>query len=121
MGIVMDWVWPYGLIDLGWKFWAVWLVLDVFWAVVVFLFVPETTGKSLEEIDERFVEGVRWFVTVRDRGIEGGKRRDSVLAATGEGFESVEMDDDIRRRGVSPDAEQMDPAEYSAGSHEVQK
>ena len=121
MGIVMDWVWPYGLIDLGWKFWAVWLVLDVFWAVVVFLLVPETTGKTPEEIDERFMEGVRWFVTVRDRRVEDGKRGGGVSAATGEGFDGVEMDDDIRRRGVSPDEEQIDPPESTMTREELTK
>ena len=121
MGIVMDWVWPYGLIDLGWKFWAVWLVLDVFWTVVVFLLVPETTGKTLEEIDERFVEGVTWFVTVRDRRVEGRKRGGEVSAATGEGFESIEMDDDIRRRGVSPDTGETDDLEIHATREEAGK
>ena len=116
---MMDWILVYGLGDLGWKFWAVWLVLDVFWAVMVFLLLPETAGKSLEKIDERFVEGVGWFVTVRDRRIEGGKSAGDVSARIGGGFESVEMDDNIRRKGVSPDAEQMGPPGNPATTEEL--
>ena len=119
--LMIDWVMLYGLVDLGWKFWAVWLVLDVFWAVLVFLLVLETARKSLEEIDERFVEGVRWFITVRDRRIEGGKRGGDVLAGTGEGFESVEMNDDVRRRSVSPDPRETGHPEVLTTREEVGK
>ena len=119
--ILAVWVMVYGTMDLGWKFWAVWLVLDVFWAVVAFLVMPETATKSLEHIDERFAEGVSWLVTVRDRRIESGKRGDNVATRTGEGFESVEMDDDIRRMGPSPDTGETGHPEVLATREQVSK
>lgn len=47
---------PYGVKNLGWKFYIVWAVLNLVNAIVVWIFYPETGGQPLEAVDVLFVE-----------------------------------------------------------------
>jgi len=38
--------------NVGWKFFLLYVVLNIVSALLVFFFFPETVGKTLEEIDE---------------------------------------------------------------------
>ncbi|KAH8557083.1 general substrate transporter [Umbelopsis sp. PMI_123] len=44
------WVNPIAMASIGWKYYIVWTVLTAFWLAFVYFFVPETKGKSLEEV-----------------------------------------------------------------------
>lgn len=99
----MYWLEDYGSASIGWKFWSVWCVLDVCWAVGVWVWLPETGGRGLEEVDEMFVRGLRHNVfrdteakrVMRTNDGDGG-RLEGVLFGGGR-WEEVELDD--RERG----------------------
>ena len=42
---------PVGIANLGWKIYIVWTVFNVVQFVFTWFFVPETQGKTLEEIN----------------------------------------------------------------------
>ncbi|KAK9455016.1 general substrate transporter [Dipodascopsis uninucleata] len=45
---------PPGVANLGWRFWIVWIVISGSFVVVTFLFYPETSHRTLEDIDLLF-------------------------------------------------------------------
>lgn len=47
---------PYGIDNIGYKFYIVWAVLNLTNAAIVWLFYPETAGIPLEHIDFIFAE-----------------------------------------------------------------
>ncbi|CAI6339396.1 unnamed protein product [Periconia digitata] len=52
---------PTALLNVGWRYYIFFLVMNLSTALAVYLFLPETFGKSLEEINEVFGDS---FVTV---------------------------------------------------------
>ncbi|BFZ53530.1 hypothetical protein PYCC9005_000555 [Savitreella phatthalungensis] len=55
---------PLGIHHLGWRFYLIFFVLNVSFAPIVYLFFPETAGKSLEEIDAMFSGGKASYLVV---------------------------------------------------------
>ncbi|KAH8547680.1 general substrate transporter [Umbelopsis sp. PMI_123] len=49
-GLFNTWVNPIAMVAIGWKYYTVWTVLTAFWLLFVYFYVPETKGKSLEEV-----------------------------------------------------------------------
>ena len=47
---------PVAFTDIGWRYFIVYCALNAAWVPIVFLFFPETAGRSLEEIDEIFAQ-----------------------------------------------------------------
>lgn len=45
---------PIGLDNIGWKYYLVFVVLDVIWVVICYFFLIETKGYSLEEVTRLF-------------------------------------------------------------------
>ena len=45
---------PIGIQNLGWKFCLIWTVLNAAIVPIVYLFYPETAGRTLEDMDEYF-------------------------------------------------------------------
>lgn len=45
---------PIGIRTLGWRFYIIWTVFNFSFVPVVYLFFPETAGRTLEDIDEYF-------------------------------------------------------------------
>ncbi|OAA53638.1 General substrate transporter [Niveomyces insectorum RCEF 264] len=45
---------PPGIANIGWRFWIVWAVICFSFIPITYLFYPETTGRSLEDIDRYF-------------------------------------------------------------------
>lgn len=56
---------PVGFANIGWQYYIVYAVISAFAAVVFYLFYPETRGRTLEEIDEIFIQSKSIFDTVR--------------------------------------------------------
>lgn len=52
---------PVALANIGWRYYIFFIVMNLLVALIVFLFVPETKGKSLEEVNEVFGDA---FVTI---------------------------------------------------------
>lgn len=47
---------PIGIESLGWKFYIIWTVFNASFVPIVYLFYPETSDRSLEDIDRLFRE-----------------------------------------------------------------
>lgn len=45
---------PIGIQNLGWKFYIIWVVLNALIIPTVYLFYPETAGRTLEDIDDYY-------------------------------------------------------------------
>ncbi|KAL4761095.1 uncharacterized protein BDW70DRAFT_159964 [Aspergillus foveolatus] len=42
---------PIGIENIGWKFWIVWAVFNAAFIPVIYLFYPETSNRTLENLD----------------------------------------------------------------------
>lgn len=45
---------PIGIQNLGWKFYIIWTVLNAAIVPIVYVFYPETSGRTLEDMDDYF-------------------------------------------------------------------
>ncbi|KOS37204.1 hypothetical protein ACN38_g12011 [Penicillium nordicum] len=45
---------PIGIQNLGWRFYIIWIVLNAVMVPTIYLFYPETAGRSLEDIDDYY-------------------------------------------------------------------
>lgn len=53
-GLLNQFAWPVALDDIGWKTYIVFTVQDAVQAFIIWWFIPETKGRTLEELDEIF-------------------------------------------------------------------
>lgn len=53
---------PIGIRTLGWKFYIIWTVFNGAFVPLVYLFYPETAGRTLEDIDKYFMDHDNIFV-----------------------------------------------------------
>jgi hypothetical protein len=59
---------PVSISNIRWKTYMIFFVLNIVFAIIVWLFYPETTGRSLEEIDALFMGNNDRLVVVDKRG-----------------------------------------------------
>lgn len=91
---------PPGIASLGWRFYIIWTVLNLSFVPVVYLFYPETAGRTLEDVDRFFADNGDVFV-FRDPDATASTRpakyvaREEMLVAERDGDEDV-----LRRRGA---------------------
>ncbi|GAD94727.1 hexose carrier protein [Paecilomyces variotii No. 5] len=81
-GIVVT-VTPVGLQNLGWKFYMIFVALNISFVPIVYFCYPETRGLSLEQIDHIFYRkgtSTNWLY----QGVRESVRRQSTLAAPAE-------------------------------------
>jgi hypothetical protein len=45
---------PIGIQNLGWRFYVIWIVLNAVMVPIIYLFYPETAGRSLEDMDDYY-------------------------------------------------------------------
>jgi MFS family permease len=96
--------------ELGAYFFLVWMGLNVVWIVLIFLFYPETQGRSLELMDGMFVNGLR-VVAGLDRNARSGKKIgagiaefDGLIDRANDGLEAAELRGTMRHYNVQPPA-----------------
>lgn len=53
---------PIGVANIGWKFYLIWLVSCAVALPYIYLFYPETSGATLEEMDDYFINQRNWIV-----------------------------------------------------------
>lgn len=53
-GLLNQFAWPVALQKIGWKTYIVFMVWCAVQALIVYVFIPETKGRTLEELDEIF-------------------------------------------------------------------
>ncbi|PVH93109.1 general substrate transporter [Periconia macrospinosa] len=63
---VVNMITPVAIETIGWKYYILYLVISACIIPVVFLFYPETMGRSLEELEMMFVETKSIFGVVRE-------------------------------------------------------
>lgn len=76
MGAASDWIFnylvvqitPVSIANIRWKTYMIFFVLNLLFAVTVYLFYPETTGRTLEEIDTLFFGENNRVIVVDKRG-----------------------------------------------------
>ncbi|KAK9366879.1 general substrate transporter [Lipomyces kononenkoae] len=56
INIILNQISPIAFANIGWRYYSVFIATNIVAAVVVFLYFPETKGKTLEEINELFGE-----------------------------------------------------------------
>lgn len=56
---------PHAIDNIGYKYYIVYACINIFTFVVVYLFFPETRGRTLEEIDDIFIQSSHIFDSVR--------------------------------------------------------
>jgi len=64
---------PIGINSLHWKFYIIWTVFNGAFVPLVYLFYPETAGRTLEDIDRYFMEHDNILV-FRDKTATSAKR-----------------------------------------------
>ncbi|GAB7326085.1 hypothetical protein MBLNU13_g10110t2 [Cladosporium sp. NU13] len=64
---------PIGISSLGWKFYIIWTVFNGAFVPLVYLFYPETAGRTLEDIDRYFMDHDNIFV-FKDKVATSAKR-----------------------------------------------
>ncbi|KAJ4250186.1 hypothetical protein NW762_012001 [Fusarium torreyae] len=64
---------PVGIQNLGWKFYLIWTVLNAAIIPIVYLFYPETAGRTLEDLDEYFRSNPP-LIVCRDKEVISSKR-----------------------------------------------
>jgi hypothetical protein len=62
---------PIGIHYLKWGLYLVYAVLNAAFVPVIYYFVVETAGMSLEQIDRWFAENPGWFVHRAQKGVAG--------------------------------------------------
>jgi hypothetical protein len=70
---------PIGIQNLGWRFYIIWIVLNAVIIPTVYLFYPETAGRSLEDMDEYFRTNPPVLV-FRDKEVTSSKRPEKYKA-----------------------------------------
>lgn len=60
---------PIGFATIGYKYYIIYAVINAFSVVVFYLFFPETKGRTLEEIDEIFIQSKNVFDPVKEARI----------------------------------------------------
>jgi len=53
-GLLNQFAWPVALQKIGWKTYIIFVIWCAFQTVVIYFFIPETKGRTLEELDEIF-------------------------------------------------------------------
>ena len=56
---------PVGFSTIGYKYYIIYAVINAFSVVVFYLFYPETKGRTLEEVDEIFIQSKNVFDPVK--------------------------------------------------------
>ena len=64
---------PTGIEKLGWQFYIIWTIFNASFVPIVYIFYPETSDRSLEDIDRLFRENSDIFI-FRDKNAIAAKR-----------------------------------------------
>ncbi|KAJ5087458.1 general substrate transporter, partial [Penicillium angulare] len=73
---------PIGIQNLGWRFYIVWAVLNAAMVPTVYVFYPETAGRTLEDMDDYFRRNPPLFACL-DKGAISSKRPERYEARDG--------------------------------------
>ncbi|KAK1965475.1 general substrate transporter [Colletotrichum sublineola] len=115
---------PPGISALGWKFYIIWTVFNFSFVPIVYFFYPETSDRSLEDLDRFFAEN-QSILVFRDKDATSSKRPLRYIAQEEEairkrysGAVPGETEDMLRRRGEAEKLKKgSDDEEMAFGEH----
>ncbi|KAF7305439.1 Hexose carrier protein [Mycena chlorophos] len=97
---------PPGIAAMGWRFYLVWMVFNVLFVPVVWLFYPETANRHLEDVDWLYRDNPRMVVVLGNEEAVQLERPQRFVEA------------ELRRAGRAPAAEVGDvDLEVTSGDH----
>ncbi|KAF7353306.1 Sugar transporter [Mycena sanguinolenta] len=79
---------PIGIQSLGWKFWIVWTVFNAVFMPVIYFFYPETSNRTLEDLDWYYRDNPSLIVT-RDPDAISSKRPNKFIEIENENLEKA--------------------------------
>ncbi|KAG9660886.1 general substrate transporter, partial [Aureobasidium melanogenum] len=91
---------PIGFQNLGWKFWPIWVATNALFLPVIFLLYPETSYRTLEDLDEYFRSDPSLLV-FRDKDAISSKRPQKYIERENEEVHKVEEQDVVAGKGSS--------------------
>jgi hypothetical protein len=67
-----NWIWnftivevtPIGVQNLGWKFYLIFMAFNAAFVPIIYLFYPETAGKTMEELDMLYADSRRSIISL---------------------------------------------------------
>lgn len=81
---------PIGIENIGWRFWIVWTILNAVFLPVIYFFYPETSNRTLEDLDDYYRSNPALIVT---------KDPDAISTKRPQKFIQREEDEVRRNRG----------------------
>ncbi|CBQ69845.1 conserved hypothetical protein [Sporisorium reilianum SRZ2] len=106
---------PKALESVGWKYYILFAVGGFSNAVTFWLILPETKGRTLEEVDA-FIESTPWIVAFHDTSIGSNKESEEQLRR---GITTVAAQPDIFETGSHD--EKLDGLKTSSHDHDLEK
>ncbi|THY32290.1 general substrate transporter [Aureobasidium pullulans] len=108
---------PIGFQNLGWKFWPIWVVTNALFLPVIYLLFPETSSRTLEDLDAYFRSDPS-LIVVGDKDAISSKRPLKYIEKENDEVHRVEEQDS----GVRKRTSKADPiVDVGARHHEVSK
>ncbi|KAK1590663.1 uncharacterized protein LY79DRAFT_579672 [Colletotrichum navitas] len=115
---------PPGISALGWQFYIIWTVLNFSFVPIVYFFYPETSDRSLEDIDRYFANN-QDILVFRDKDATSSKRplkyiaqEEEAIRKRNSGVMPGEVEDMLRRRGAAEKLKKgSEDTEMAFGEH----
>ncbi|THW63718.1 general substrate transporter [Aureobasidium pullulans] len=108
---------PIGFQNLGWKFWPIWVVTNALFLPIIYLLFPETSSRTLEDLDAYFRSDPS-LIVVGDKDAISSKRPLKYIEKENDEVHRVEEQDS----GVRKRTSKVDPiVDVGARHQEVSK
>ncbi|KAI1499280.1 general substrate transporter [Biscogniauxia marginata] len=88
---------PIGLQNLGWKFYIIWTISNALFLPILWLFYPETSGRTLEDLDAYYRDNPP-LIVVNDKDSVSRRRPERFVRAQDRDVEEAAQD--LRRRSI---------------------
>lgn len=89
---------PIGFQNLSWKFWPIWVATNALFLPIIFCCYPETSSRTLEDLDEYFRSDPSLLV-FRDKDAISSKRPQKYIERENEEVHKVEAQDVVAGKG----------------------
>jgi hypothetical protein len=111
---------PVGISSLHWKFYIIWTIFNASFVPIVWLFYPETAGRTLEDLDRFFTENQKVILAWEPEAISGKRPERYRLKQE----EEVRRNSSVRQQSVAAALERrrvVDRTDGDDGLDEAEK
>ena len=113
---------PIGIQTLGWRFYIIWAIFNFLFIPTVYLFYPETAGRTLEDIDRYFRERPGLLVFKDKDAISSKRPQKYIEHEQRELRRASSADPATLRKGSRIGSVSFDPEKFNiTGLEEVEK